>query len=245
MLLGERHNVALVIEELNRGNAPAIFGDIFQLLDREDNGISRYSITNVNLLDWLNNELELDLSSIKLPNNLFIYATMNTSDQNVFTLDRAFKRRWDFLKIKNTFDGYTDAFGNNHSHEYKSYKVPLMNGITWQQFVEEINKAIIGKDGERNGNINVSDKQLGIYFVGKNFLHEGTVSLEEINNPNKAEKFAYKVLSYLWDDVCKFDKDKLFDKDIITLDDLVDKYVARQIIFAENLQNTFNSLATQ
>ena len=167
---------------------------------------------------------------------------MNTSDQNVFTLDTAFKRRWQFLKLKNTFDTYNDALGNEHKHKYKEYKVPAMNGITWQQFVNEINKAIVGKDGERDSSINVSDKQIGVYFVDENGLYEESVSLEELKDKNKAERFAYKVFSYLWDDVAKFDKDKLFAKGIITLDDLIDKFVAHQIVFEDNLQKSFDSL---
>ena len=244
LLLGEGHNVALIIEELNRGNAPAIFGDVFQLLDRS-NGISRYGITNVNLLDWLNKELSSNLNTIKIPGNLFIYATMNTSDQNVFTLDTAFKRRWEFLKLKNTFDDYIDALGNKHTHEYKKYKVPGMKGITWQQFVDEINKAIVGKNGERESGINVSDKQLGVYFIDKDGLYKEIANVNEETEKHVAEKFAYKIFSYLWDDVAKFDKDQLFAKGIITLDELIDKFVEHKLIFEETLQNTFSFLETK
>ncbi|MFI3329994.1 MAG: AAA family ATPase, partial [bacterium] len=94
--------VALVIEELNRGNAASIFGDIFQLLDRDDTGTSEYSINNVNLQKYLTKELNKDIPSIVIPSNMSLIATMNTSDQNVFTLDTAFKRRWNFKKLKNT-----------------------------------------------------------------------------------------------------------------------------------------------
>lgn len=79
-VLNRNEEVALVIEELNRGNAPAIFGDIFQLLDRNQDGISEYAITNIHLRDWLNNEIEgASFDKIKIPGNLNIFATMNTS----------------------------------------------------------------------------------------------------------------------------------------------------------------------
>jgi hypothetical protein len=105
--------VALVIEEINRGNAPAIFGDIFQLLDRDENSISEYGIVNVGIMDYLNDyDFIVDgekkryvFSEIKIPGNMDIFATMNTSDQNVYTLDTAFIRRWDKERIKNSFKG--------------------------------------------------------------------------------------------------------------------------------------------
>ena len=187
-VLHKDEKVALVVEELNRGNAPAIFGDVFQLLDRDENGISRYEVTNINLRDYLNRELDANFDKIKIPGNLYIYATMNTSDQNVFTLDTAFKRRWESLKLKNTFDTYIDALGYEHKHDYKSYKVPGLQDVTWQQFVDTINKAIEGVEGERDSSINVSDKKLGVYFIDKNGLYQEELQLEDLNDTSKAEK---------------------------------------------------------
>ena len=244
-VLHKDEKVALVVEELNRGNAPAIFGDVFQLLDRDENGISRYEVTNINLRDYLNRELDANFDKIKIPGNLYIYATMNTSDQNVFTLDTAFKRRWESLKLKNTFDTYIDALGYEHKHDYKSYKVPGLQDVTWQQFVDTINKAIEGVEGERDSSINVSDKKLGVYFIDKNGLYQEELQLEDLNDTSKAEKFAYKVFSYLWDDVAKFDKDKLFAKGIITLDDLIAKYIKHEIIFNPSLQEKLYPSANQ
>lgn len=95
------HKYYLVIEELNRGNAPAIFGDIFQLLDRNPDGWGTYSIYNADMSHVIfPQEEEI---SIKIPSNLSIIATMNTSDQNVFTLDNAFQRRWKMRLIHNSF----------------------------------------------------------------------------------------------------------------------------------------------
>lgn len=89
----------LVIEEINRGNAPAIFGEVFQLLDRED-GTSEYGINNFDIARCVYGA-GMEEEEIKIPNNLTILATMNTADQNVFTLDTAFKRRWSLRNIEN------------------------------------------------------------------------------------------------------------------------------------------------
>ena len=204
--------VALVIEELNRGNAPSIFGDIFQLLDRE-NGKSEYHITNVNLQKYLEDENpEYLFNYIAIPSNMCIVATMNTSDQNVFTLDTAFKRRWDFYKLKNTFE-----ISGENEHPYRNYFVPGMQGITWEKFVNEINEFIINTSTD----LLSEDKQLGVFFVNENMLCQNENDMSNI----KIQKFAYKVLEYLWDDVAKFERDSWFVDSIRSLDELVDNYV--------------------
>lgn len=200
--------VALVIEELNRGNAASIFGDIFQLLDRE-NGKSEYQITNVNIQKYLSDNIDDKLFEyIMLPANLTIVATMNTSDQNVFTLDTAFKRRWDFKKLKNKFEG---------DHPYKDYYVPGMMNITWEAFVNSINSYIVSASSD----LQSEDKQLGVFFVSEELLRKTETAEER----EKTEKFAYKVLEYLWDDVAKFDRDTWFNDKIKSLDELVEMYV--------------------
>lgn len=200
--------VALIIEEINRGNAPAIFGDIFQLLDRdEETSISEYGIKNVSVIDFLNdykfevnNEIiKYRFDEIRIPGNMYIYATMNTSDQNVYTLDTAFTRRWEKEKIKNEVKKCT--FG--------VLPVPGMNDYTWAEFVDSINKCI--RDNIENLQVN-EDKQIGAYFIKKSLL----VS-------NNVEKFAYKVFDYLWNDVAKLDHDIFFNS-YNTLEDLIDAY---------------------
>lgn len=199
--------VALVIEELNRGNAPSIFGDIFQLLDRE-NGKSEYQITNVNIQKYLADNIpNMEFNCTMLPANLSIIATMNTSDQNVFTLDTAFKRRWDFKKLKNRF---------KDDHPYKDYFVPGMDNTTWKMFVEDINNFI-----EDSSDLQSEDKQLGVFFVSEELLCK---DVNDITDELK-EKFAYKVLEYLWDDVAKFERDNWFNSNIKSLDKLVEEYV--------------------
>lgn len=198
--------VALVIEELNRGNAASIFGDIFQLLDRE-NGLSVYNITNVNIQKYLAKENpDYKFEYIKLPSNLSIICTMNTSDQNVFTLDTAFKRRWKFEKLKNTFK----------NHSYATKFIPGMD-LDWKEFCTAINNFIIESKDEIT---NSEDKQLGVYFIDEKGLRTENVTSDEVQR----KEFAYKIFEYLWDDVVKYDRTVLF-KDAKTLDDLIDNYV--------------------
>lgn len=197
--------VALVIEEINRGNAPAIFGDIFQLLDRDNDGISEYGIVNVSVLDYLNDYIfEVNgekknyiFKEIKLPGNMDIFATMNTSDQNVYTLDTAFVRRWDKEKIKNLF---TDC-------EFADTNIPGMD-YTWKEFVTAINNHIAKHLEDLQVN---EDKQIGAFFVKKNLLG------------STPEKFAYKVFDYLWSDVAKLDHEIFFNH-FDTLEALIKAY---------------------
>lgn len=198
--------VALVIEELNRGSAASIFGDIFQLLDRKE-GVSEYAINNVNIVNYLEEKFEgvYSFDNIKLPGNFSIFATMNTSDQNVFTLDTAFKRRWKFKKLINEFN----------EHEFKDKYIPGGN-ITWKNFVEQINAHILDTD-----TLNSEDKQIGIYFVNEKGMRSNP---NDVSDPKDIEDFAYKVLEYLWADVSKFDRSKWFVDGIKSLDDLVNKY---------------------
>lgn len=185
----------LIIEEINRGNAPQIFGDIFQLLDRKS-GESEYPISNDEVLKCINDRLAQQgkafLSSVTIPKNLIIFATMNTCDQNVFALDTAFKRRWRMTRIKNSFDDCT-------------LRDEIIDGlnITWGQFATAVNNSILDA-----GELNSEDKQLGAYFVSE----------REIQN---RQAFAEKVLMYLWNDVFKFNHSIFTEK---TLDDLIDKF---------------------
>lgn len=203
--------VALVIEELNRGNAPSIFGDVFQLLDRKD-GISEYCIVNVNLIRYLNEVFDgqYRFEFIKIPANLSIYATMNTSDQNVFTLDTAFKRRWGFIKLANTF---------KLDHKFKDKYIPGDN-ITWQELVTAINEYILANSDGYNS----EDKQIGVYFVDETGMTSSVVDHKDVDK-EEARKFAYKIMEYLWDDVTKFQRDKWFKDGINSLDKLIDEYM--------------------
>lgn len=172
----------LIIEELNRGNAPAIFGEIFQLLDRKDNGESKYGIYNADIAEKVYGDKN---KSIKLPPNLTIVATMNTSDQNVFTMDTAFQRRWQMKHIPNKFD-FNTAHVNKHLPKSE---------ISWGAFAQIVNQKMHTANLGFGG---TEDKSLGVYFATDNDLDD-------------AERFAEKVLKYLWDDAFKLGRKELFN----------------------------------
>ena len=193
----------LVIEEINRGNAPAIFGEIFQLLDRktEDShrydpseyGESEYSITNSDIATAVFGDPE---EKIRIPSNMWILATMNTADQNVFTLDTAFQRRWKLHHMKN------DVMSAGHS------KAKIEGSeIEWGTFASVINEMVTDYSLEM---MSSEDKRLGAYFVKKNELSE--------------EEFPEKVLKYLWDDAFKMKKDAVFDDKFKSLETVIEAY---------------------
>lgn len=197
--------VYLVIEEINRGNAAAIFGDLFQLLDRLDAqkvskrndgsvvGDSEYPITN----NFIEDYLHFEPGKVIIPSNLTIIATMNTSDQNVFPLDTAFKRRWDRECV---IPNWKDA-------EVADLCIPYTD-TTWRHFVDEINQCMTSE--EANGTIS-EDKKIGPYFVDQSVLtarearHDNT-----LENKEKLRKFVNNVVDYLYNDVTKFDHELMF-----------------------------------
>lgn len=179
----------LIIEEINRGNCAQIFGDLFQLLDRGADGYSEYAIrADKDLQKHLSEAFEdveiEDYPNVKsgkellLPSNLYIWATMNTSDQLLFPIDSAFKRRWDW-KYMPIGKGY-DKNGN----EYKWYIETNGKKYSWWSFLDKINAEIADTTQSE-------DKKLGFFFCKA----EG----EKISE----DKFVDKVIFYLWNDVFK------------------------------------------
>ena len=178
-------DVYLVIEEINRGNCAQIFGDFFQLLDRNTEGESSYTIrADTDLKAYLEETLGTENNGIKdgelcLPANLYILATMNTSDQSLFPIDSAFKRRWDWE--------YEPIKYNN-----KDWKIVICSKeFSWVSFQEVVNKRIFDATHSE-------DKMLGDYFVNP---HDGIVTEKMLLN---------KVLFYLWNDVCKDGEGDIF-----------------------------------
>lgn len=231
----------LIIEEINRGNAPAIFGDVFQLLDRTvapktsdgityPAGTSEYGITNGNVARVVYGD---ETRKVRIPSNLSILGTMNTSDQNVFTLDTAFQRRWRMRLIENTFFNVRTSLAQAEI---------LDTGVTWRRFCETINEIIIGNKAKM---ASAEDKRLGVYFVHENDLkfdnraaakpphtnfaseYNELLKAEIMNGtPEEAARlaevrealmqiriFPEKVIKYLWDDAFKFNPEALFDTD--------------------------------
>lgn len=222
--------IYLVIEEINRGNAAAIFGDTFQLLDRlkEDKngrvvGDSEYPVSNSFIEGYFKaNKTPYTPGQIYIPHNLTLLATMNTSDQNVFPLDTAFKRRWDREKVVNDWDTVGDI---------KDYYVPC-TGIKWKTFARTINSSML----ETNSNLDVTiseDKQMGAYFAQKNMLTKDA-------NKKDGEAlmtFTSNVIDYLYNDVTKFDHSLLFEKEVNSYDNLyarVSKYIKELLSNPDN-----------
>ena len=198
----------LVIEEINRGNCAQIFGDLFQLLDRNGYGFSDYPITadkdmkkqlakafkgvTISDAERINDIYGKDIVAqvlngdiLLLPDNLYIWATMNTSDQSLFPIDSAFKRRWDWK--------YMPICEGKENGVSLGWKIKVKGHLyDWWQFVEKINAEI-------NEQTKSEDKKLGYFFCK---AQDGIVS---------AETFVSKVVFYLWNDVFK---DQAFASDI-------------------------------
>lgn len=251
----KNRHYALIIEEINRGNAAAIFGELFQLLDRLDEdetessnevaytkGWSSYSINNDNINKsiqevyenfksdsnfepFINKEIfdtyKLNIG-IRLPPNLSIFATMNTSDQNVFKLDNAFKRRWELRLIPNKFKEEQEEI-NQRDAVVESFD------FTWNNFREAVNSIIIAPDNS----IDISsfaDRQIGCWFTKAIKKDEKYIIEKEV--------FVHKVLEYLWDDVCNGDIGIFFNENYKSFAELVEDVIEKKStdIFSENLK---------
>ena len=236
----EINNVVLVIDEINRGNSSGIFGTIFQLLDRDNDGWSDYGINfsdlefqtlikligfrragednNVptytygrhtsgkkleeyqELLSNINIKVEKSTvigSSIRIPPNLSILATMNTSDNSIYFMDSAFKRRWDWEFIN--WDGSKPEEG-----EYGEHEKGTLNDEEWFDFITKLNTFIKSNHASIRG---IEDKQIGEYFIKE--------------RPVTAEKIQNKLMFFLWDSVFHRDKKPLVKLLHITKDELV------------------------
>lgn len=225
----------LVIEEINRGNAPSIFGDIFQLLDRDgkkeikdkDGNLipnknycaSSYGIRNADVAKIVYGD---ENHEVKIPSNMSIICTMNTSDQNIFTLDTAFQRRWNMRLIENKFRDGDEKFAKT---------TILDSNVTWQTFCETMNSLILENN---NSMISSEDKRLGTHFVTMEELMEDD---DKIKN----RRFPEKVIKYLWDDAFKLSREEIFNEKYKSLEDLIKKFVEGQKddkfdVFNENIK---------
>jgi len=261
----------LIIEEINRGNAPAIFGEVFQLLDRKTEirdfdddgypvGTSEYGITNANIAKIVYGDPK---HKVRIPSNLSILGTMNTSDQNVFTLDTAFQRRWEMRLIENNFE---------HVDRNLADAVILDTGITWEIFCTQINNIIVGNNARMTS---AEDKRLGAYFVHLRDLRYdqemGNLSDGEYDNLRRKEedksiteaekerldtirnamkqnrKFPEKVIKYLWDDAFKFNREVVFEtSQFQSLEQVIRTFMYaekmdRFVMFKENVRAAFTN----
>ncbi len=213
-MLNPSTNYLVLIEEINRANVAAVFGDFFQLLDRK-NGKSEYPITTSEdvkkylkdafeadgvdreVLNYIKNELGENYEHLILPPNLYIWATMNSADQGVMPMDTAFKRRWDFNYI-----GVNDALEDEKTREeFKNYKFKINDDevATWDSFRREVNSVL--------SSCRVAeDKLLGPYFISK-------VILESEDIEDLTENIKNKVLMYLYEDAGKAHRSTIFNMD--------------------------------
>ena len=188
----------LIVEEINRANMAAVFGDVFQLLDRDASHVSEYSIhTSEDMRKYLAKELggtEKNYEKIKIPDNMFIWATMNSADQGVFPMDTAFKRRWDF-----TYLGI-----NNKEKEIANYIITLGVGsyarsVCWNDLRKAINDELL------TFNVN-EDKLMGTFFISLNVLN----TILDDGGEKFRQVFKDKVLMYLFNDAAKRKTTQLF-----------------------------------
>lgn len=204
----------LIIEEINRAPAAAVFGEIFQLLDRDAEGLSVYpvDIGDPDFAQYLQSQLKEKWSGTKLriPSNLSILATMNSSDQAVMPMDTAFKRRWKFKYQKLNFENA--AIGS----------LPLsidgtVQAFEWRSFAIAVNQ-ILAENGIPE------DRHLGPWFIND----------DELKHDKIEGTLTGKVFMYLWDDVLRHGRSALiFNESIRTYGALVTQFEAKKSIFSE------------
>lgn len=203
-------DVGLIVEELNRANAASVFGDMFQLLDRDETGTSSYKIKNIELAAYLDRETggryDFLNEGIYIPSNMSIIATMNPSDQGVFPMDSAFKRRW--------------------KHKYQP--------IDWN--AEGVNNDVLAgfdKPWPEIGSI-INNFLLSVLYVEEDaLLGQYYFTDTEVND---IELVGSKLLGYLWNDVARYNRADIFNSEIRTFSTLLSNFRASEAIFVDVLE---------
>lgn len=209
----------LIIEEINRANVAAVFGDVFQLLDRNKNNESVYPIdTTEDMKSFINQD------KIKIPHNMFIWATMNSADQGVFPMDTAFKRRWDFKYFSI----------NNDEKLIENTRTTLNNiEVNWNLLRKAINDELLSYK------IN-EDKLMGPFFAFNEFMNQ------EIPTETFKDIFKNKIIMYLFEDAARSKRNDLFSgaksKDYVTYSGICDVFDEKGVeIFCESIKSKFIS----
>ena len=193
----------LLIEEINRAKVVAVFGDVFQLLDRDDDGVSEYEIqASEDIRKYLAKELggsPENYKRIRIPNNMFIWATMNSADQGVFPMDTAFKRRWNF-----------EYLGIDENEEkIKGIGKIMLAGtdepIEWNRLRKAINAKMSSSDFKIN-----EDKLMGPFFLSKKVVASDENRMI-IDKDEFIKAFKSKVIMYLYEDAVKQGKHRFFE----------------------------------
>ena len=224
-------DVYLILEEMSRGDIASIFGDIFQLLDRDDTGKSMYGINNKSIFEYLilNGVIKAG-HKIIIPSNLHIIGTVNTSDQNVNVIDTAFKRRFDFKYIGVDpihVDGKDDEYVNNFDIQFTD-----TDTYEWVKLYQAINHIIIHDLGL------AEDKQLGPFFLKDKGLKD------KGDNDANREQVADKLLHYLWQDVerVSYTGASLFDDSIKSFSQLYSTFKNKKNILSESVKQAYGNL---
>lgn len=215
-LLNPDKNFGIIIEELNRANSASVFGDVFQLLDRNRYGISRYNIKNRDLSEYIDKKTKSDFdfskNGIRIPGNMDIIATMNSNDQGVYIIDSAFKRRW--------IQKYMPIDWSKSKLDDK--KLAGFNK-TWPEVGKIINEFLL--------NINDMDIEEDS-LMGEFFITEAEYQDEH--------RVGSKILGYLWNDVARYSRNELFDSNLRTLSQVIIKYESGEPFFVKELQEKLN-----
>lgn len=224
----------LIIEEINRSPAATVFGDVFQLLDRNKDGVSEYAIiTSEDVRNYLAKPDVMggkpeDYAEIKIPNNMFIWATMNSADQGVFPMDTAFKRRWDFEYIGINNDESANVLKDSNGEYLKVHLGESNNNtddVIWNDLRHAINEYL-----SQELNVN-EDKLLGPFFISPQILKSDQFS----------EIFKSKVLMYLFEDAAKKSRKKLFNEKKL-LSEIYNEYDKRGMaVFVSDIINNYES----
>lgn len=205
----------LIIEELNRANAAAVFGDLFQILDRDSLGNSKYGIENEMISKYLTESTGRQINEIRLPSNLNIIATMNSADQGVFALDTAFKRRWNFKYIPIEFEKW---------HQEMKLDYVNQDGVIYEisvkDFIEIVNDYLSGIESlELN-----EDRLIGPYFIPQEQWFGWMY-----------EEVFQKILNYLWDDVARLSRNEVFLDKFKQFSELCEEFRNLGVVFVEPL----------
>lgn len=216
-------NFLLIIEEINRANVAAVFGDVFQLLDRKSNGESEYPVaTSEDIKKYLDKKGIYE-DELSIPSNMYIWATMNSADQGVFPMDTAFKRRWEFEYI-----GIDD-----NEEQVASFEIPISETkkVNWNELRKAINNQLITLGVNE-------DKLLGPFFLNKNTLEN---ALSDI--PHFIKLFKSKVLMYLFEDAAKMKVKTLFKADKYIYSEICKEFDKNGlIVFSDSsIQNIYTS----
>ncbi|RZL42148.1 MAG: restriction endonuclease [Pedobacter sp.] len=203
------HNFVIIIEELNRANTASVFGDVFQLLDRKHSGESEYATAlEPSAMDYLKS-IGIEDTEIKIPRNLYLWATMNNADQGVLPLDSAFKRRWAFEHIS-----LNKNEGARAGHFIKLSFLDQEDALEWNKFRNLINEKLIDLGIQE-------DKLIGPFFLSE----------AELKN---SEVIKHKLFLYLKDDVLRY-KSGIFKSDLRTFSQICEKYDRKKNVFDDNI----------